>query len=308
MEVSQMNNDCLLRSALGANALFSSTTGLAMAAFPDAIGSLIGLESTFLLTIVGLGLIVYSVYLLVLARGGMLTVLSLIATFGDLAWTMGTSVLFVVAPSVFSITGWAIASLVAIIVFLFAVLQLVGIRQRFLSGTSGTAEKYQICFAIPVSVSEDAIWEAIRDVGSIHRFARSLVSSDVTVLPDEQCVARTCTNIKNQRWTELIQVDESQKQLLVRFDAGAPDFPFPVRSMSGGWRVLDGNEANRATVRVWWGFSLSKDWAAAILLPLLEVGLRSQIRGVVTNMESAIGPHPVAVATRRKTVFAMRGC
>jgi hypothetical protein len=59
----------------GANALFSATTGLAIAAFPDAIGSLIGLESAFLLMIVGLGLIVYSVYLLVLTRGGMLTVL-----------------------------------------------------------------------------------------------------------------------------------------------------------------------------------------------------------------------------------------
>jgi hypothetical protein len=303
-----MNNDCLLRTALGANALFSATTGLAMAAFPDAIGSLIGLESAFLLMIVGLGLIVYSVYLLFLARGGMLTVLSLIATFGDLAWTTGTAVLFAVAPSVFSITGWAIASVVAIIVSLFAVLQLVGIREHFLSGTSDTGERYQICFAIPVSVDEDAIWEAIRDVGSIHRFAPSLVSSDVTVMPDEQCVARTCTNIKNQRWTELIQVDESQKQLVVRFDADAPDFPFPVCSMSGGWRVLNGNESSHAIVRVWWSFSLRKDWAAAILLPLLEMGLQSQICGVVANMEMAVGPHPVGVATRRKSVFAMGGC
>lgn len=57
-----MNNDCLLRTALGANALFSATTGLAMAVFPDAIGSLIGLESAFLLTFVGLGLIAYSVF------------------------------------------------------------------------------------------------------------------------------------------------------------------------------------------------------------------------------------------------------
>jgi hypothetical protein len=303
-----MKNDCLLRTALGANALFSATTGLAMAVFPDAIGSLIGLESAFLLMIVGLGLIVYSVYLLVLARGGMLTVLSLIATFGDLAWTTGTALLFAFAPDVFSSTGWAIASAVAIIVFLFGVLQLVGIRKHFLSGTSDTGERYQICFAIPVSVSEDAIWEAIRDVGSIHRFAPSLISSDVTAMSDEECVARTCTNIKKQRWTELIQVDELQKQLVVRFDADAPDFPFPVSSMSGGWRVLNGNEASHATVRVWWSFSLRKNWVAAILLPLLEIGMQSQMRDVVTNMETAIGPQSAAVATRRKTLFAMGGC
>lgn len=303
-----MNNDCLLRTALGANALFSATTGLAMAVFPDAIGSLIGLESAFLLTFVGLGLIAYSVYLLFLARGGMLTVLSLIATFGDLAWTTGTAVLFAFAPDVFSSAGWAIASVVAIIVFLFAVLQLAGIRKHFLSGTSDTGERYQICFAIPVSVSEDAIWTAIRDVGSIHRFAPSLVSADVTATSDEECVARTCTNIKKQRWTELIQVDESQKQLVVRFDADAPDFPFPVSSMSGGWRVLNGNDASHAIVRVWWSFSLRKDWVAAILLPLLEIALKSQIRGVVTNMETAIGPQSAAVATRRKTLFAMGDC
>lgn len=185
-----MNSDCLLRAALGANALFSATTGLAMAAFPDAIGSLIGLESAFLLTFVGLGLIAYSVYLLFLARGGMLTVLSVIATFGDLAWTTGTALLFAFAPDVFSSAGWAVASVVAIIVFLFAVLQLVGIRKHFLGETSDTGERYLICFAIPVSVAEDAIWEAIRDVESIHRFAPSLVSSDVTATSDEQCVAR----------------------------------------------------------------------------------------------------------------------
>jgi hypothetical protein len=238
----------------------------------------------------------------------MLTVLSLIATFGDLAWTTGTALLFAFAPDVFSSTGWAIASAVAIIVFLFGVLQLVGIRKHFLSGTSDTGERYQICFAIPVSVSEDAIWEAIRDVGSIHRFAPSLISSDVTAMSDEECVARTCTNIKKQRWTELIQVDELQKQLVVRFDADAPDFPFPVSSMSGGWRVLNGNEASHATVRVWWSFSLRKNWVAAILLPLLEIGMQSQMRDVVTNMETAIGPQSAAVATRRKTLFAMGGC
>jgi len=303
-----MNNACLLRTALGANALFSATTGLAMATFPDSIGSVIGLESAFPLTIVGLGLIVYSAYLLVLARGGMLTVLSLIATFGDLAWTTGTVLLFAFAPNVFSITGWAIASLVAIIVFLFAMLQLIGIRRHFISGESDTREKYQICFSIPVSVSEDAIWEAIRDVENIHRFAPSLVSSDVTAIAGDECVSRTCINTKNQRWTELIEIDESRKQLIVRFKADAPEFPFPVSSMSGGWRVLEGNEASHATVRVWWSFSLKKDWAAVILLPLFEIGLKSQIRVIVTNMETTIGPQPAAVATSRKTVFAIGGC
>lgn len=303
-----MNNACLLRTVLGANALFSATTGLALVALPDPIGSLVGLESAFSLRIVGLCLIVYSAYLLVLAHGGRLTVLSLIATFGDLAWTVATVLLFVFNPRFFSIAGWAIMSLVAITVFLFAVLQLVGIRQHFIIGKGDTVESYQIGFVIPVSGSQDAIWETICDVGNIHRFASNLVSSDLTAMSGNECVVRTCTNSKNQHWTELIQIDESQKQLAVRFVTDTPDFPFPVRYMSGGWRVLKGNDMSPTTVRVWWIFSLKNDWGAAVLLPLFEVGLKSQICDILSNMETTIGPQPEAIAANRKSVFSTGGC
>ncbi len=303
-----MNNDFLLRSALHANAAFSATTGLAMAALPNSVGSLIGLQNPFPLTIVGLGLIVYSAYLLVLARGGKLMVLSLIATFGDLAWTLGTVLLFAFAPGVFSIAGWGVAFLVAIIVSLFAALQLGGIRHHFLNRTSKTGDRYQICFAIPVSVPEDSIWKAVRDVGSIHRFAPSLLSSDVTAKTDHQCMTRTCTDIKNQRWTELIQIDEAQKQLTIRFETSDLDFPFPTTSMSGGWRVLQGSDASQTTVRVWWSFSLRQEWAASILLPLFELGLKLQMRVIVTNMETTIGPQQSSITPSKKSVIAIGGC
>lgn len=303
-----MNNDCLLRTALGLNALFSLSTGIAMATFPSSAGTIIGLEGTLPIMIVGIGLVFYGAILLFLARGGMPTVLSLIATLCDFAWTVGTLLLLGIAPNLFSVTGWSIAILVASIVSFFALMQLLGIWKSFVSRNKSSDGKFHICFSIPVAVTDNQIWSAIREIEGIHKFSLSLRSSILTVDAQKECTLRTCVDIKGKRWIEEIQVANERKELAIRFRADATDFPFPVTSMSGGWRVQQSQEAGQAVVLVWWNFSLVRDWTAPLLLPLFEMGLKSQMVSAVANMVAAVDPKQSTISSGILAQLIIGGC
>ena len=118
----------LLRRALQGNALFSVISGVVILAANRSLVEFLGLPSNASLTALGIGLLGYAGWLLWNARREKIKIVDAwIAVILDMVWVMGSyALLFAVK---FSSSGkWAVV-LVAELVFLFGVMQWLGLRR-----------------------------------------------------------------------------------------------------------------------------------------------------------------------------------
>ena len=118
----------LLRRALQGNASFSVVSGALILAMNRTLVEFLGLPSGASLTQLGIGLLGYGAWLLWNAKRERIKIVNAwIAVILDIVWVVGSyALLFAVR---FSIGGkWAVA-LVAELVFLFAVMQWLGLRR-----------------------------------------------------------------------------------------------------------------------------------------------------------------------------------
>ena len=118
----------LLRRALRGNALFSMISGALILAINRALVQFLGLPNNASLTPLGIGLLGYAAWLLWNARREKISIVDAwIAVILDMVWVVGSyALLFAVR---FSSGGkWAVV-FVAELVFLFAVMQWLGLRR-----------------------------------------------------------------------------------------------------------------------------------------------------------------------------------
>ena len=118
----------LLRRALQGNALFSVVSGVVILSANQTLVEFLGLPSNASLTALGIGLLGYAGWLLWNARREKIKIVDAwIAVILDMVWVMGSyALLFAVK---FSSGGkWAVV-LVAELVFLFGVIQWMGLRR-----------------------------------------------------------------------------------------------------------------------------------------------------------------------------------
>src|SRR5215469_672416 len=118
----------LLRRALQGNALFSMISGAFILAINRGLVEFLGLPSNASLTPLGIGLLGYVVWLLWNAKREKIRILDAwIAVILDIVWVVGSYALLLAVR--FSSGGkWAVV-LVAELVFLFAVMQWLGLRR-----------------------------------------------------------------------------------------------------------------------------------------------------------------------------------
>ena len=128
MEPSLTDGQKLLRNSLIGNALFSMLSALAILASSGWLAQFIGLRDHIVLTILAIPLAAYAVILLINARRPKIKISDAwMAVILDAIWVIGSYTLIFIVP--FSFGGkWLIAA-VAEIVFVFAVLQSLGIRR-----------------------------------------------------------------------------------------------------------------------------------------------------------------------------------
>jgi hypothetical protein len=122
--------DTLLRTALGANAIFSGVSGIVLALGAAWIGDLTGIPVPALV-VVGVGLVGYA---LLLRRFATRTVLrpdeARTAIAGDVAWVIGSVGLLLLGRSLFTTTGLVIlVVVVALVVADFAIAQTIELRR-----------------------------------------------------------------------------------------------------------------------------------------------------------------------------------
>lgn len=132
-------NDSLLRTSLRGNAVFSAASGITLAASSYAIAPLLGVEPSWILLIIGLGLLPFAYDLFTNSvRQEVHTGRAKQAIAADVAWVVASVVILTTDPVGFTTVGFITVALVAAVVADFAFLQWLGLRRITNNNTSGS--------------------------------------------------------------------------------------------------------------------------------------------------------------------------
>lgn len=277
-----MMNSTLLRGALGANALFSFSTGLLLVGAPEWAATTLGDVTPWMLRLIGVGLLLFAAFLVWVARRPeSRAAYALLATGADLGWVAGSAVLLVFP--VLSSTGVGVVVGVAGVVLVFALLQGAGLRAltRNRRGTTTARSAFEITQRVEVPPA--VVWDLVRDLEGIRRFSSAIQTVEVT--GDRVGARRTCENQSGQRWSEdVIAWDDPARTLTLRFDAEAPDFPLPVEEMYGGWAVEAAGD--HTDVTVWYEYTVPGGLLGEMAAPLVAQRFRRMMEAILSNMEA----------------------
>jgi ribosome-associated toxin RatA of RatAB toxin-antitoxin module len=270
-----------LRYALLSNACFSGLSGTLLFAAPHIPAGRLGVGELWLLRLIGAGLMLFCFDLIHQATRLRIKLWRvLLSSLGDFSWVIGTAVMLVTVGGLPTSGTWLLAS-IALVVMCFGVWQLAGIRAATrLPGRLG----HRHCVPVVVNVSSDQLWPALADLGGIQRFMPNLKSSKLLAgKPAGVGAVRACEDDSGRRWAEECVAFTEGVGFTLRFLADAADFPFPARTMTGGWQVMP-LSGNQCEVRVWWELELKHDFLAPVLLPLMAFQADRDFPKIVARM------------------------
>jgi hypothetical protein len=124
------NPDSLLRRTLRANGLFSGVSGLAFITVSRPITLFLGLDAPFVLIVIGVGLLLYTLALWFNAgRHPINRQFVWAAIIGDTTWVVGSYIILLTDWFPLTSAGWWTVAIVADLVAIFVVVQFYGLRQ-----------------------------------------------------------------------------------------------------------------------------------------------------------------------------------
>ena len=120
-----------LHTVLRLNAVFCGVFGLIFLFFPNATASYFGIPSTLAITITGILLIGWEIFVsITAARSPVSPATAAVIIAGDVAWVLGTIALLMGSWLPLTLAGkWSLA-IIGDIVLLFAITQFVGLRKQ----------------------------------------------------------------------------------------------------------------------------------------------------------------------------------
>lgn len=278
-----MSNQLLNRSLM-ANAIFSILSGSIMLLFPSMVAELTGAGPLLLYQIIGAGLLGFALYVGYLALRPNPNVFDvLLVSLGDIGWVLGSILLLALAYGVLSTQGIFVIAVVALIVLAFAAAQLRGIDRLF-QVTDAAVPTHRICIEVQTDAAAAKIWPIIADMGRIKEYSPHLASSSLRdgAQPAPGAV-RECSDTKGNQWAEKCTlVSNEERQLSVTFLADEPGFPYPFRTMDGGWQVQPNDDGSIVTI--WFETTPKQRWAAPFILAIMTRSLVPNFTAVVSRM------------------------
>lgn len=270
-----------LRFALASNAIFSLVSALFMIFQPAVVGAWLGIDAPQILQLVGIGLAVFATELAYQATWQRTaTWRALLASVADFLWTCSSIALLLAMPQLFSSSGATLVLTVAVTVFLFGAWQLwaAGHAHRI-----GASDEYRYCIVIETNAPAEKLWSVVSHIGDIKNYMPSLRRSVVLDGKNPGVGAvRTCEDHAGKQWSEECTEFDPGRSFAVRFLSEAPNFPFPAKTMRGGWEVIPLDSGSQ--VVVWWELAPTSKLLASIILPLLAFQADRDFPEIVRRM------------------------
>ncbi|MCP4327376.1 MAG: SRPBCC family protein [Alphaproteobacteria bacterium] len=254
-------NDTLLRRVLVANALSSASSGLLCLLFPQAAATLLfentfsvlGISPSGLLLALGIGLLIFAIFVLVTAREETLAMgRARLVCLADLLWVVDSVALLLVFPDTFSPIGFEIVSVVALCVLLFALGQLAGIALVYQgrSDVRVSARKdgwMTVTASIETTASAARVWQVMRDQKCYADVADNLSKAEIIAGQGEGMV-RQCTDTAGRSWRETCSRWEEGQGFAFRVHTEAADYPYPIARMTGEWTLSPTKRGTRISM------------------------------------------------------------
>ena len=181
----------------------------------------------------GIGLLLFEVFVLSESRKGSLLSLLLISRL-DLLWVAGSLNILLLDPFGISFVGNLLIGIIAIIVPLFAAVQLFELWQADLGSGKGVK---RLTFSRILLASKSEVWKVISDVENYHVIAPNVDA--VEILSGEgKGMQRKCSHGKDS-WTESCTLWKEEEEYSFRVNTQAPDYLFPFEYLSGSWKVKE---------------------------------------------------------------------
>jgi hypothetical protein len=276
-------SDRLLRTALLANAAFSTACGLALGMAPAWVAAHIGFDHPWVLRAIGIGLLFFAGDLVYQGtRPRMSALRALGASVGDFGWVAGSVVLLAGWASLFSGVGQLAVVTVAAVVLGCGLAQLLGLSRLVAEPDASRGTAYRHCITVDVDAPADAMWQVVSDLPTIRRYSESLTESFLREGGRAEVGAvRECTDDRGQRWAEEV-LSWEHGAFSVRFRDEEPDFPFPVARMLGGWRVQTRGAGSRVTV--WWSYTPRVPTGGLVLASVMGARLDGDFPKLLARM------------------------
>jgi hypothetical protein len=300
-----MMDQRILRIALLSNAAFSSLTGAVLLLAAPHVNTIIGLDASGWLRALGAGLLFFAIFVIsVGARRRIHTLRALLISAADLGWVAGSLSLIILAPSSLIPEGRAFVMGIGIIVLVFAVSQVVGVKRQLRETTPGMGA-WRYCVAVDVEAPAGSMWRIVSDIGAISNYMPALKSAEIC---DGGAAAsgavRVCTDVAGQRWgEECIRFDDAARRFDLRFLTEGDGFPYPMSTMYGGWQVLA--QAKGSRVIVWWSATPLVRFVPQLLaVALMGAKIDKTFPAVIQRMAAAaLGRSMPTVAETRVVIL-----
>ena len=147
--------------------------------------------------------------------------------------------------------------------------------------------KHDLCVTVDTPASPDEIWPIIADLPSIRLYSPNLTEVILRdgAKPGVDAV-RQCTDVRGRIWGEHCKrYDEEARQVEFEFLAYEPGFPYPFKTMLGGWDVEPNGTGS--TVNIWFEVTPKYGIAHPIILAVMARNLADGFGDVVARMTAA---------------------
>ena len=275
-----------LRTALLSNALFSTLSGLTFIIFSQSVAQLIGIDVPVIYQVIGVGLLGFAAFVAWTGtRERIDTFLAALISIADFAWVAGTLLLILLAFGALQPAGILTLLAIAGVVLFFALRQLQGISRVY--AVYGKPRTHTLCVTVDTPASPDEIWPIIADLPSIRLYSPNL--AEVILRDDAEPgvdAVRQCTDVNGRTWGEHCKrYDEKARQVEFEFLADEPSFPYPFKTMLGGWDVEPNGTGS--TVNIWFEVTPKYGIAHPIILAVMARNLADGFGDVVARMTAA---------------------
>ena len=273
----------LLKFALRFNSIFSLITGLPLVMSGDSVARLFGVEEALAFTLLGIGLIGFSIGVFAVSWQKPIRPLSVfIIIILDLGWILATIPLLLLNPFEFTETGNILVAGVGLVVFIVALLQTIGLSSADKNPETGHKE---LNFERTITKDAGSVWNVISDVANYHHVAPNI--DDVKIVSGSgEGMVRQCSQGKGS-WTEDCVLWKEGEQFSFRVNTDAPDYPFPLSFLQGTWKVTP-NGRNQSKIEMKFEFQYKRKILNVLLHPMMAPKFGSIVRELLDNWENKL--------------------
>lgn len=118
----------LLKTTLTANAVFSAFSGMLLAVFPDRFTQLFEIENALVFRVIGVILLLFAGFVFSQTKKYDNKLVKFIIS-QDILWVVGSALLVLLQPFGISVTGNYMIAGVAVVILLFAIGQMQGLKK-----------------------------------------------------------------------------------------------------------------------------------------------------------------------------------